>query len=337
LVTITIVSIISAAILGTAVAAMESGRRSRTRSIVAKLHGLVMERWDSYATRRIDIRPDIERALNDPQSSVPLAERGQMMADARLLALRELMKMEMPDRWSDVVNQPTTQGNLSLLNPPTVLSSVPGVTQMYRRRLGEMIANNVDIDAINDNQAAECLYLTVMYATGDGEARTLFTSNDIGDVDGDGAPEFLDGWGQPIQWIRWPAGFGPYSALMVGDADVDHDPFDVFRRDLPTVATPAPGKYPAQLNALITEMRQRNTQTSPVTGNLCGAFRLVPLIFSGGSDGLTALRTIDESDPSFTGLIIDPYYLLSDGYQNASPDLESDAWKDNIHNQLIEY
>ena len=31
----------------------------------------------------------------------------------------------------------------------------------------------------------------IMLATGDGEARTLFSSQDIGDTDGDGAPKFL--------------------------------------------------------------------------------------------------------------------------------------------------
>ena len=48
--------------------------------------------------------------------------------------------------------------------------------------------------------------LVIMNATGDGEARTLFSKQDIGDVDEDGAPEFIDGWGNPIGWIRWPAG-----------------------------------------------------------------------------------------------------------------------------------
>lgn len=31
-----------------------------------------------------------------------------------------------------------------------------------------------------------------------------FTSKEIGDTDNDGLPEFLDGWGNPIQFFRWP-------------------------------------------------------------------------------------------------------------------------------------
>ena len=71
-----------------------------------------------------------------------------------------------------------------------------------------------------------------MFGTGDGEARTMFTSQDIGDIDGDGAPEFLDGWGKPIRCIRWPAGFVPSPADgRPRGSRADRDPFDPYRRD----------------------------------------------------------------------------------------------------------
>ncbi len=38
-------------------------------------------------------------------------------------------------------------------------------------------------------------------------ALELFRPSDIGDPDGDGLLEFVDAWGQAIQWIRWPAGY----------------------------------------------------------------------------------------------------------------------------------
>lgn len=41
----------------------------------------------------------------------------------------------------------------------------------------------------------------------DQDAAEAFRSDEIGDVDGDSAPEFLDGWGRPIRFIRWPAAF----------------------------------------------------------------------------------------------------------------------------------
>ena len=49
--------------------------------------------------------------------------------------------------------------------------------------------------------------MVITIACGDGEARTLFHESNIGDTDGDGAPEFLDGWGHPINFLRWAPGF----------------------------------------------------------------------------------------------------------------------------------
>ncbi len=58
-----IIAIISAAILGTASAALDGARRSRTQSLVQKLHTLVMERWEDYQTRRVDIAPKCYQTL----------------------------------------------------------------------------------------------------------------------------------------------------------------------------------------------------------------------------------------------------------------------------------
>ena len=44
------------------------------------------------------------------------------------------------------------------------------------------------------------------------------------DVDGDGLPEFVDGWGRPISFIRWPAGFR--SVLQSLSENDPADPID---------------------------------------------------------------------------------------------------------------
>jgi prepilin-type N-terminal cleavage/methylation domain-containing protein len=359
LITITIIAIISAAILGTAAAAMEASRRSRTQSIITKLNGLLLERWDSYATRRVSVNPDITSNTQIPTSieamflngQITAVERGQMLMDARLLALRELMMMEMPDRWSDVVNQ-EMQDNVDLRNVPTILDATPAITQTYRRQLGAIQQGGADLETVLQNQRAECLYLIIMNFTGDGEARTHFTAQDIGDTDEDGAPEFLDGWGKPIEWIRWPAGFVLQSELMVEDADGDHDPFDVFRRDSPgaspTVVPPtAPQttRYPQIMQFDIQLIRDRNDRAARVTSadqailpHSMMAFRLVPLIYSAGPDDAFALLLSQNVDAPEQQMPLDPYYENPDeGYQSGTPDPEDDAWRDNIHNHLIEF
>src|SRR6185312_13876992 len=96
---------------------------------------------------------------------------------------------------------------------------------------------------IKANQSAECLYMVITLACGEGEARAQFGEHSIGDTDGDGAPEFLDGWGHPISFLRWAPGFDSQIELNANDLETikqkevntkiakDHDPFDVFRID----------------------------------------------------------------------------------------------------------
>jgi hypothetical protein len=273
-----------------------------------------MEQWASYETRRVDIRQTLLNQIEEQYRSqvINSQERGVRLARLRLDATRELMKLEMPDRWSDIT------GNYydgEVLAPAHVryLESLPALTRSYLRRF-------MSIRPTDQFEGAECLYMIVMLACGDGEARTLFSPQDIGDVDGDGAPEFLDGWGRPIHFIRWPAGFVPASGLMTGDPASDADPFDHFRVDV--------------------------NPMDPTRG-----YRLVPLIFSGGPSGSTGLTVPRDREDGQSHVSIppssrppDPYariYSYGDGgnmVQLATPGWPNNTGTDhidNIHNHLI--
>ena len=56
-------------------------------------------------------------------------------------------------------------------------------------------------------QGGECLFMIVTLGGFDPWAIENFRNDEIGDIDGDGAKEFHDGWGRPIGFIRWPVGF----------------------------------------------------------------------------------------------------------------------------------
>src|SRR5690606_1599205 len=185
---------------------LEEARAARTRAQIQKIHELLMIHWESYRTRPVPIRTS--------------AAAPQQAAQLRLLALRELMRMELPDRITDVTD------------PPTYLSGRPALNLAYRRR-----AANVSWSATN--QQAECLYM-ILANMQDGTRRGLdfFRENEIGDTDGDGMPEILDGWGRPIRFLRWAPGYSsplqpsPPSALNpVRSPELLPDPFDPLRVD----------------------------------------------------------------------------------------------------------
>ena len=333
LVTISIIAILATVFLGVSNSAIESGRRARTKSVIAKIHGLLMERWDSYKTRRVEIDPDIINSIDTAGFSP--RQRGQILSDIRLLARRELMLLEMPDSWSDVLLN--TVSSNSPLDEPRILSSFPPLRNTYLRRFYDIVSS-VSAEVIEENQGAECLYMIVMFATGDGEARTLFSERDIGDTDGDGAPEFLDGWGRPIHFIRWAPGFAPRSDLMLGNADADHDSFDTYRRDQVNVPRPPISSYSSFINTLfIDELDDDNS-----------AFRLLPLVYSAGPDGETDIDDLaydgnappTSLDPyayesNLTGTIFVPTnwnYVFGLPFDKNGDDRDNSI--DNIHNHL---
>jgi prepilin-type N-terminal cleavage/methylation domain-containing protein len=345
LITITIISILASLILGVASVAGETARHRKTEQMIARLHTLLMEHYDTYKTRRVAVRPEITSGINN--QNISAAQKGQMMALARLYALRELILMEVPDRWSDVLltDVPKNPGGFRdayfpFFQDTAQASPTTGRTALadvYLRRYAAIATGNNSLtgqrntaEEITDNQGAECLYLVITLATGDGEARTMFGESTIGDTDGDGAKEFLDGWEHPINFLRWAPGFDSQIQLDTSELSVmspidraaaitnDHDPFDVYRIDEQ-------------------------------------AYRLVPLIFSAGPDETFGIRLVKphvalrgvrnnkqggQVNPN-TWLSIRPWpYTLSeaddDGQQvYLGVDSGEGASTDNIHNHLL--
>ncbi len=77
----------------------------------------------------------------------------------------------------------------------------------------------------------ELLYLIVEDSFVDGSpAIEAFAASEIGDRDEDGLKEFLDAWGNPIRWIRWPAGANTVTPMnpdpLNPTGSTSTDPFD---------------------------------------------------------------------------------------------------------------
>jgi Tfp pilus assembly protein PilE len=196
---------------------------------------------------------------------VPFATGANNRTNAtnRLTAIRQLVVFEMPDSGSDIGG------------------SIPAHCQTGPVRAYATSAPNT---------SAECLYMIVSRGGIEPDLMEQFRSDEIGDVDKDGLPEFLDGWNRAIIFLRWAPGFSSLSPVQVANATTHHDPFDPQRVD-------------------------------------ANGYALVPLIVSGGPDGLTGLQV---TAAGWRNLNLGG--IVSSGNNIGAPLVNSTVHRDNITN-----
>jgi prepilin-type N-terminal cleavage/methylation domain-containing protein len=282
LVVIMIITIMATMVMFAMAGVTEKARIDRTKAQIAKINELIMEKWESYQTRRVQWRPGAP---------------GITPAQQRLYALRELLRMELPDRIMDVWDDPVS------------LKTRPALSRAYRTQA--LKANYWFEPDPNDRenfgtyQDSECLYL-ILSQMRDGEFSALefFSENEIGDLDGDGMPEILDAWGTPIGWLRWAPGFVSPTRSDVQRSDY----FDPGRAD-PRYLTDDPTDDP---------------------------YEIWPLIYSAGPDKEPGIAfQLKDKKPIHWRNTTPPNDPYHEKYRLIGlPD--GDKSLDNIHNHLIE-
>lgn len=318
-----IVIAIMAILAGLGFSAMASAtnmaREHRTQSMIDKIDMLIMERYEGYRTRTAPVKipaRDVNNNFIPPRA----------IAIIRLNAIRDLMRVELPDRVSDVVDLPA---NLSAafptIQPPLYIAKVQGANntvqpipislqESYRRRASRMAGPNWMTTWTTENQGSECLYL-ILSSMRDGDKSSLdyFDATEIGDTDGDGMLEILDGWGRPIEFLRWAPGYVstaaiPLDTTQIADRVAAPDPFDPVHID---------------------PRWQSGTSAAP--------YQLYPLIVSGGLDKQIDVLTDFASALRYSLLTPpdDPYYSSGGQIIGAPFDIAGDGpnWFDNITNQ----
>jgi hypothetical protein len=305
LVAVTIIGMLAAMAMGVYVSVRESARVARTRATIAKIHRLLMERYEGYLVRPI-----------------PMTTRGlppEEAARRRLNAIRDLIRMEMPQSFSEIRTGPL------MFAAGTQWYSVPdpAVRRAYFRKIS---------GASPDNQSAECLFLIL--TTGPDSARDQFAGYEIADTDEDALPEFIDGWGRPIRFLRWAPGLvdsdlqprvvddsGNFVAdLAVEAVKTNYDPFDPRKVDYSLATDPSVPNYPPR------------------------SWRLVPFVYSAGPDGEYGLYDIEyvyqnmgDNAPELTWRG-SPFFFF-DGQQlvvNLLGKSIDSGYTDNLHNHRLE-
>jgi prepilin-type N-terminal cleavage/methylation domain-containing protein len=203
---IAVIAIMASIFLGALYQADQTSKVSRTRSLVQKLSNMLMARYDQYRTMRMPLAAE----GRVKSGAVQLGER-QKIALRRMLALREWMRMEVPDRYSDL----TSFTPIVLQQNGNVIR--PNLYRAYLRKMQENGLKHVppysDINtyaqiADDEYASAEMLYLVLTVGTDDSSVSSEHLSaGDSGDADQDGMREFHDAWGHPIEFLRWAPGF----------------------------------------------------------------------------------------------------------------------------------
>ena len=94
LVTITVLAILASLLLGALFAAQDAARAQKTRSTIAKLHGLMMDRWESYRTRRLPIELPVQPSKADEARLKTLAPGAEVL---RVAGAGPFLMLEKPD------------------------------------------------------------------------------------------------------------------------------------------------------------------------------------------------------------------------------------------------
>ncbi len=217
LITVSVIAIMASMILFALFAAQETAKVQKTKALIAKLDAIIKAKYESYKTRRVPITLPPPPAVG----SASYATYVQTANLARIDCLRDLMRMELPDRWSDVEDNPKvfyyggTFGSVQVQRPSN--------SQSFFRQW-----NAASPKPTGEFAGAECLYMIIMSAQQDeADDRSAIKADQIGDTDGDGFPELLDAWQRPIKFLRWAPGFiSELQVVATGTVNGDVNPVD---------------------------------------------------------------------------------------------------------------
>ena len=319
-----------------------TAREARTRSIIAAIDSVLQEHYESYKYRPYSVEiPATFNVVNDDGNTNDEELGYDVLATetarVRLMMLRDLQRMELPDRMSDILDAPQNmraaanfivrqqgtdlvQSTRDELDRRVMLSvnwydsnatfgsglvNVPSRLEAYRDRIRSVNPTfTLSSPGALTNQGAECLFLimSTSYVGGTPAIDAIPISN-IADTDGDGLNEILDGWGEPLEFIRWPVGY--FDPELSIDTTVPDD-FDLFRADY---------YYVADLSPMGTTFAVPLDVNSGPTA-LASPWSIRPLVFSKGANKQAGIAINPWTSPASASA--PPVEEADFSYQDAS-------------------
>lgn len=295
-----VVAVIMAMLAGLMLAGLgrvrQRAKADKTRSTIRKINEIIVPQYESFLRRRV------------PAADLGTSTNLLTTATTRLIITRTICLYEMPDSWLDVaangtsriLQSATNMSGLVYATPLAVTGTIPAYAFTPQVRGYGAYRQSLAATLTHQHRSAECLYMIVSRGQSDPDLMEQFRNDELGDTDNDGAQEFLDGWGRPISFMRWPTGFvAPFSLAQVADPVNRHDPLDPFR------AEPA-------------------------------AFALTPLIYSAGTDGEDGIVQLESWTPVSRAAIFAVTNGASPPQLPGAPTSGVVTFRDNITNHDFE-
>lgn len=255
LVVLVIIGMMAGMVLAAVRGVTNTARASRTRTIIAACDSVIQEQYESYKYRPLPVEIPTMSGMFDsdgdgtPDTLVSYEVLATEAARVRLIMTRDLQRMEMPDKIADVVFDATVPTQASQVKITAVANRVASnasgrAIRHYDSRFQMPIVWERTQKSYSyferfvsagqtwtpENEGAECLYLIMATSFSNGSpAIDSIPNSNIGDTDGDGMLEILDGWGKPLGFVRWPVGYTNDAEALV-DTSIPDD-FDPFRVD----------------------------------------------------------------------------------------------------------
>ena len=299
---ITIIGMLGAISITTVRGAVQSARETQTRTTVAKIDNVLTGIYEKYQYRRVEI-DNLERSA-------------RQRAYLRTRTLRDLLRCDMPCTYLELDTE--SDFNKDSNNDYTPLQNV------YRREVTLAVNNGADPALPNIN--AELLYLVVMNA--DPEARAAFSEREIADTDNNGLFEFVDGWGNPIRWMRWAPGL------------VDSDRQPACYAGVVTISDPNTNRVaredadPFDPLSIIQLAYDTDVTEATLPAEQPGWF-LVPYVYSVGHDGEAGLIMPEDIEADNASFMNDPFTYSRNNPNATAGSPDGPFYKDNIDNHTL--
>ena len=200
LIELMVVFVIITILAGLSLAGLAGSRQrakiDKTRTTIRKISEAIGPTYESYLRRRYPLTQNIPNRRS--------------LASQKLSATRTQMAYEMPDTWKDVFDNGASGvvATVLALNASRATTGPIVVPTASMLAYADFKKNGVNWSKSNPlYDSAECLYMILARSGLNPDIMEQFHTAEIGDKDSDGAPEFWDGWGNPISFLRWAPGF----------------------------------------------------------------------------------------------------------------------------------